>query len=170
MSNNRIYAEPSNPCWYLSGEGYDSVDQMHERQEREMYDYSSDISLSEALKIFNAEQRCVKEFSFPDLTEDEIISAIIVSPDYTSRDEWTAQSDELRFIFEKRRLPKGSLLVSEGAGTYNSTFLKSSTQLIKVNGQRIYLLFGLDKNNRMEPLKREQIFLIKKTLFGLEGI
>ncbi len=156
------------PCWFLSSKA-DSVEisKVLERQEREMYGYPTDIALEKALEVFNQEQKCIYNKDIetaPDLTEDEILSALAFSPDYTNRTVWKNQIEVFRYISTEKKLPKGSLLVREGGGTYNLT----PEEEIKVKGQRIYLFMRLDKNPRYEPIEPEQIILIKKTFYGLE--
>jgi hypothetical protein len=166
--------EAREPCWFMNSDGFNTTASsvVKERQDRETFGYPSDISLTEALAIFNQEQKCISknDNSMPDMTEDELISAISVSPDYPSQNVWKLQKQSLQYILREKKLPKGALLVNEG-GVYSSTLGSSINDEIRVKGQRIYLFFDLDKNPRTsEALKQEQTFLLKKTLFGLERI
>lgn len=161
----------SGKCWFHSSEQSEATDYwtIRERQNRETYGYPEDLPISDALRIFNEEQRCSPNFG-PDLTEDEILSALAVSFDYTSRENWSHQIGIFRKILKTRTLPKGSLLVNEGCCIYQSP-MEDNRGEIRVKGQRIYLFLLLNENPRMSNLlEKHQIFLIKKTFYGLEGI
>lgn len=160
-----------NKCWFLTSKGHDTVSTkiMEARQNREIFGYPNDLPISEALRIFNEEQKCSKNF-ISELTEDEILSAVALPLDYGSESNWPFQKDILRSVLVTRKLPKGSLLVNEGGGIYQSQITGSNGE-ITVKGQRIYLFLHLHENPRAsQELKDEQIFLIKKALFGVEGI
>ncbi len=166
-----IEQKDENNCWFLSSRGMDSVGKavLEERQNREDLGYPSDLPISEALGIYNREQKCWSNPG-PDLTEDELLSALAIPLDYGSESNWPIQGDIIRKILVSHKLPKGSLLLSEGAGTYQSPI--GGSKEIKVKGQRIYLLLNLHENSRYSSTSfaKEQIILIKKTLFGLEGL
>ena len=68
---------------------------IEERQDRDMHGYPTEIPLREAIRAFNEEKQCVKKLaSFPPLTEDELIAAIVAGPDSGKQGEiWRAQKD-----------------------------------------------------------------------------
>jgi len=174
MARNNL-DETTNPCWFLSSAGFDGVSRVtiEHRQNREREGYPSDTALAEALKIFNEEQACINPDAkkTPSLTEDELLSAIAVGPDYGREDAWSTQSVVFGRILKTKKLPKGALLVSDGPGTFTSPLGGPPGQDWKVNGHRIYLFLNLDSNARESaPLRDDQIFLIKKTLIGLRGL
>lgn len=155
-------------CWFLSAEDMNKVDRriIDERQRREDLGYPSEIPIADALHIFNEEQRCLSSFE-KDLTEDEVLSALSVSFDYGNLENWKHQKDIVRRIITTRTFPKGSLLVNEGGGIYQSP-IEGSRGQIKVKGQRVYLFMNLSETSRYSPMNSEQIFLIKKTFYGVE--
>ena len=165
------------PCWFtsLKKPPVHDVTQSN-RQTRQSYGYHSNISIKDALDIFNEEEKCrSKKQNGVALTEDELIAAIILAPDYTNHGDDTikSQSDIFDYILSNRRLPKGALLVNEATGTYPLPTGDSETGILKskfgesmtVSGQRIYLFLNLHENPReSNSLKKEQIFIVKKTL------
>lgn len=136
-----------------------------ERMSRESRGYETDISLREALRIFNSELQCYTYWaSLPPLTEEEIIANVIGGPDYGNERKWQVQKDTLKQIASKRIMPKGALLVAESGGC--QTLVVPGPQTC-VKGLKIYLFIGLDKTPR-ELVTPEQIILIRKTYFGVE--
>ena len=115
--------------------------------------------MTEAVKIFNAEQKCHSQTADP-LTEDEVIASILAGPDYGSSDVIDHQYDDLVRIATEKRLPKGALFVFEGDSSSNGAFIEGD---IFIKGQRLYLFLDLDNNpRRSEPLKSSQVYLIRK--------
>lgn len=150
----------SDPCLFMKYPSKNSGDsELLERQRRETYGYSSEVSIREALRIFNSEQKCFPHLH-EELTDDELIAAIVAGTDYGSEEALRDRRVELRSITQKRTMPKGSLLVSEGSATYSNRFLQGD---VFIEGQRVYLFLGLDKNPRDEQRgKRDQVVMIRK--------
>lgn len=158
-------------CWFRDAKGFDKVSKavIEKRQAREIYGYPEEISIAEALKIYNQEQSCSPDFR-SELTEDEILSSLAIPIDYGREDSWKLQREVFRKVLLTRTLPKGSLLVNEGAGIYRSPVGGESDE-ISIKGERIYLFLGLDRNPReANLLTQDQIVLIKKSVFGLKGL
>lgn len=126
---------------------------------RQIYGFEEEISLTEAVKIFNAEQKCYSQTADP-LTEDEVIASILAGPDYGSSDVIDHQYDDLVRIATEKRMPKGALFVFEGDSSSNGAFIEGD---IFIEGQRLYLFLHLDEDPRMSaPLKNSQVYLIRK--------
>ena len=154
-------SEPSNdPCLFLKYTAENAGDhRLRERQTREIVGFASDVAMSDALTIFNAELKCFPGVYDP-LSEDEVIASISAGPDYGAEGLLTTRRDELLRIIKNRRMPKGSLFVSEGDLTYSSFVLPGE---VAVKGHRIYLFLGLDKTPRESNLLNpDQIFMIRK--------
>jgi hypothetical protein len=153
------------PCWFQKGEeviknSSTLSEKARLRTEREINGYPARMSLKDAVALFNSEERCVPfRGTLPPLTEEEVVAAIVAGPTYGSEPTWRMQKDLLWAIAVRQELPAGSLLVAEsGACAYNTELGKD----VCVEGQRIYLMLGLDKNPRAgSPLKPEQVFLLR---------
>lgn len=152
------------PCWFQKGEevikGSSTLAaQAKLRTDRQIFGYPNKISLKEAVALFNSEEKCVPfRGTLPPLTENDVVAAIVAGPLYGSEPAWRAQKERLWNIAVRRELPLGSLLVAEsGACAYDTELGKE----VCVEGQRIYLFLGLDKDPRAgNPLKPDQVFLI----------
>lgn len=147
------------------------TDAVKEKQERDENGYSVEITLTEAVKLFNEELRCYPQWAeLPPLTEEEVVASIVAGDDYGTKERWRLQSEVLWKIATERKMPKGSLFVhTDGARVIDYPLGKEHGFVVEANGQRVYLFLGLDKipskgGFRMKP---EQFFLIRKTMFGL---
>jgi hypothetical protein len=153
------------PCWFQKGEeviknSSTLAAQAKLRTDRETTGYPSKMSLKDAVALFNSEEKCIPfRGTLPPLTEEEIVAAIVAGPTYGTEASWRAQKPTLWSIAVNKELPPGSLLTAEsGACAYDTELGKE----VCVEGQRIYLFLGLDKNPRAgTPLKPEQVFLIR---------
>jgi hypothetical protein len=169
-----------NPCWFLEPDKIKSKEDKvayKKYRDRQMYGYPEDISLKEAIRIFNKETYCSgPDPKRPPLTEDEVVAGAIdemvkggtepVARSYkvTSPERKAA----LERIWKDRVMPKGSLLDADG---YYSRYdeNKPDEGIIEVNCWKVYLYIGLDKNPREDGfLRPDQICLIRKTCFGIQ--
>lgn len=167
----------SDPCWFRSREGLESasddmIKKLRERQDIEVYGYTTDIPLSDAVKIFNEELQCSPLYrEYPPLTEDEIIAAIVADVNENNRGTtFLAERDALWKIVTQKMLPKGSILKFASSGRIQNSPLRPSGT-IHAKGIRVFLLLGLDKNGRLDlplPSKPEEILTIRKTFSGIE--
>jgi hypothetical protein len=161
------------PCWFMTLKTESiTYDMIKERKNREMYGYPKEISLGEAIRIFNEEKQCNRLLApYPPLTEDELIAAIVGGPDYGKQGNvWLAQKDALWKIASQKVMPKGSLLVAEAGYQVQDSPLRPSGT-VAAEGIRITLLLSLDKNNSMESiLKPEQTLVIRKTYSKVETV
>lgn len=168
-----------NRCWFRSREGIDSASQkmIKQRREREeilVFGYSTDIPLSEAVKIFNEEMQCVSTYqSYPPLTEDEVVAAIAAGVNGNERGtKFLAERDALWKIATKRTMPKGSILNFWSGGNIQGSPL-SPYKTIQAKGIEIFLMLGLDKNGRSDfpsVPKLEETLTIRKTFYGVETV
>ena len=173
-SPNVIAASPvqlaADPCWFLTSKGFDTVapEVVRKRQDREDKGYPTEISLTDAVNIFNEEQKCYPSFSqLSPLTPDEIVAASLSSPDYTTEINWEKQKAHVNEIIVKRTLPVGSLLVSESGPC--TTYSSLGTGEICTKGQAIYLFWDLDKTSRMSgKISPQNVLLIRKVFSGFE--
>ena len=165
-------SRPKDPCWFVALK--DTTISDHEilkRQERELRGYPTDISLSEAVKIFNEEKSCDTRLAeYPALTEDEVIAAIVAGPGYGPWGEvWRAQKDTLWKIAKDRVMPKGSLLVATSAPNVQESPLRPYGD-IKSKGISIAMFLGLENQEHGDQMKQEQIFEIRRTYFSVETV
>lgn len=131
---------------------------------RETYGYPRDIPVAEALSIINAELQCYSAWAaLPPVTEKELFAMAVAGPDYT--EQWSHEKDRaLKQIASSKMMPKGSLFTAESGGC---DFGPRPREQTCTDGLKIYLFLGLDKNPRAtEPLKSDQIVLVRKTYFG----
>lgn len=134
---------------------------------REIYGYPRDIPVAEALNIFNAELQCWRLWAIqPPVTANEIFANAVAGPDYT--EEFSAEKDRaLKQIASSKMMPRGSLFTAESGGCQNGPRRREQTC---TDGLKIYLFLGLDKNPRAaDPVKPDQIVLIRKTYFGVSS-
>lgn len=161
------------PCLFVISMDANPVNErlIESRQQREINGYAAEIELSEAVRLFNREQSCYKgSAEFPPVTEDEIIAATSTSADYNQdSDAWVGQKGDLLAIRERRVLPKGSLLVGEVNGPVFDIASQQQTK-ITAKGQRIYLLFSLDINSRLEGVLPSRAFLIRKLFKRIDDL
>lgn len=141
-----------------------SYDKIKARQEREMYGYSEDMPIAEAVKEFNEEMRCHPQYSeFPELSEAEVIASLI---DFDSQNNQPNCSEKKRKernkIISEKILPKGSLLKSDFGGcVFIGNYLRDD---LCAKGLKITLLTNLDKSPDAKiPVTAENVFIIKKT-------
>jgi hypothetical protein len=165
----------SDPCWFMSAKGFESVPEtvMKSRQDREMYGYPGEIDIDKALRVFNDEQRCLS-VPFKPLTKDELLASLSTTEDYGNEDLSGLRKSIKEKITSDGMLPRGSLLVREVSG--NKVLIEEYSdgeRLYGSDGQalidRVYLFFDLDKKDRMEPIDRSRIFLIRKVYIGRES-
>jgi hypothetical protein len=163
--------KPKDPCWFMSLKDETiSSDLIEARTAREDRGYPAETPLSEAVRIFNEETKCKPAYAtYPPLTEDELIAAIVAGPDYGKQGAvWVAQKDALWQIATKRMMPKGSLLVVESGGREQASPLRPNGT-IQATGIRITLLLDLDKaSDPMTPPKAEQTLVIRKSYSKIE--
>jgi hypothetical protein len=134
------------------------------RTTQEINGYSHDIPIGEALRMMNAELQCYSSWAvLPPLTEAEVVANAVAGADYNDV-AWTVEKESaMKKIAAKRIMPKGSLLAAEAGGCDYGRRRREQTC---VDGLKIYLFLGLDKNARAtEVLGPEQIVLIRKTYF-----
>jgi hypothetical protein len=167
---NRLKMESKDdPCWFKSPEGFSRVDHrvIEERQEREEFGYPDRIPLSQAIEVLNKEQACIQnlEEGAKVLNEDEFLAALAAPPDYSTEARHKEWQPVLLEVLRTRTLPKGALLVGEGKGTFQSPIEEITGKEISLEGQRIYLFLGLDRQPRSN-MTDNQVFLVKKALFG----
>jgi hypothetical protein len=139
-----------------------------DKTEREIHGYGTEISLEKALKIFNAEEKCVPfRGSLPALTQDEILAAIVAGPVYGREQVWRKQKDTLWKILTTKKFPRGSLLTAESGACASDSPLARGELCVK--GQRIYLFLNLNNRPReSNPLAPEQIVVIRENYFRVE--
>jgi hypothetical protein len=163
---------PRNPCWFIDLKDKSiPYEVIMKRQDRKMRGYSEDIPLSEAIRIFNEEKQCVDALaSYPPLTEDELIAAIVAGPDnILTGDALRFQKDILWKIATRKIMPKGSLLVANtGSRVQESPLRPEGT--IQAVGITISLHLGLENHEYGQRLKPEQRFVIRRTYFKVETI
>ncbi len=161
--------KPKDPCWFMSLKDETiSYEMIEKRQNREMYGYPTEIPISEAIRIFNEETRCKAPYkSYPPLTEDELIAAIVAGADYGKQGAiWLAQRDALWKIAAKRVMPKGALLVVDSGGRVLESPLRPNGT-IQAKGMKITLLIGLETNDYRD-VKPEQTLIVRKTFSKVE--
>jgi hypothetical protein len=142
-----------------------------EKQRRETFGYQQELSLTQAVQIFNDDLQCYPQQAiFPRLTEGEVVAAIVAGSDYGTKQSWELQKSTLSKIVLEKKMPKGSLLISTGGGRAIDYPLGSDKAFaVEAKGQRIYIFLGLDTrpNNGDEVMKPDQFFLIRKSISGL---
>ena len=162
--------KPKDPCWFMSLKDetipYEMIEQ---RQNRETYGYPTEMPISEAIRIFNEETRCKAPYkSYPPLTEDELIAAIVAGADYGKQgDIWLAQRDALWKIASKRVMPKGALLVVDSGGRVLESQLRPNGT-IQAKGMTITLFLGLETNDHGHVARPEQTLIVRKTFSKVE--
>lgn len=173
--NKTVFAEPSlktskNPCWF---KGYNdpsvSYAEIDARQKREMYGYSVDVPLETAVKKFNEEMRCYSQYDeFPELTEDEVIAALIDFDSLNNQPNYSeAKREERKKIVSNRILPKGALL-QFNMGTCQDIGYFSNDLCAK--GLKIRLIFNLDKNDDGKyRYLDEDVFVVRKIFLGVKS-
>jgi hypothetical protein len=160
------------PCWFIDLKDKSvPYDVISKREAREMRGYPEDIPLSEAIKIFNEEKQCVSDWaSYPPLTEDELIAAIVAGQANILIGEAKKYQENILWkIATKKVMPKGTLLyVQTGPRVQESPLRPEGT--IRAIGISIELRLGLENYEYGQGLKPEQIFLIRRTYFKVETI
>lgn len=160
------------PCWFITLKDQSiPYEMISKRQEREMHGYPTEIPLSEAIRIFNEEKQCVNALaSYPLLTEDELIAAIVAGPDYvTSGEAWQSQKDALWKVVTRKVMPKGSLLLAiTGSRIQESPLRPDGT--IRAEGISIVIRLGLETYEPGQVIKPEQSFVVRRTFFRVETI
>jgi hypothetical protein len=163
---------PRDPCWFIDLKDKSVPHEvLMKRQDQKMRGYSEDIPLSEAIRIFNEEKQCVNALaSYPPLTEDELIAAIVAGPDnILTEDARRFQEDILWKIVTQKVMPKGTLLVATtGPRVQESPLRPEGT--VKAVGISIALHLGLENHEYGQILKPEQRFVIRRTYFKVETI
>jgi hypothetical protein len=131
---------------------------------QEIYGYAHEIPLQEAVRGLNAQLQCYAPWAvLPPITEAEVVANAIGGADYNEV-LWTDdKSSAMKKIASSRMMLKGSLFRTEsGACDYGPRRREQTC----VQGLKIYLFLGLDKNPRAtEVLGPGQIVLIRKTYF-----
>jgi hypothetical protein len=143
-----------------------------EARKRGIYGYPAEISLAEAVRLFNEETGAwAARAGHPPLTQDELVAAIVAGADYGKQGEvWRAQKEVLWDIAVRKKMPKGSLLIAESGGRLLESPLRPEGA-IEPKGIRITLLLGLDRNNMLEGvIKPEQALLIRKTYSRVDEV
>lgn len=139
-----------------------------ERLNLRTFGYPDEMPLHEAIKLFNEEKQCKPLLeSYPALTEDELIAAIVGGADDGKQgDVWLAQKDVLWKIASSRMMPKGSLLIARSGSRESGTPLRPN-DTIAARGITIVLLLGLDDSvdGILKPRRPEQTFIIRKTYY-----
>jgi hypothetical protein len=172
MKEQEQSKSPKDPCGLINLKDKSiPYEKIKERQDRQMQGYPSEISLSEAIRIFNEEKQCASSLAtYPPLSEDELIAAIVAGSDYGKpADVWRAQKEALWKIAKQKVMPKGSLLITTiGAHIQDSPLRPNGT--IRAEGMSIILLLGLENHEYGELLKPEQSFTIRRTYFKVETV
>jgi hypothetical protein len=108
--------------------------------------------------------------TYPALTEEEVIAAIVAGPDDGKRGAvWRAQKDALWKIASEKVMPKGSLLMhSSGPLIQESPLRPSGT--IAAQGITITLFLGLEHQEHGVLVKPEQTLIIRKTYSGIKTV
>jgi hypothetical protein len=170
-----------NPCWFRLPEGIEKTREgrlAYERyMSRQTFGYPEDISLSEAVRIFNEEAFCSgPDPKRPPLTEDEVMAGAIDEMskgggepvDPALKVTSAERQASIKRIWKDKVMPKGSLL---GYAGYYDLFDQDRPEegTIIVNCWKIYLYLNLDKNPIEGGfLKPDQICLIRKSCFNTE--
>lgn len=145
---------------------------LEKKANREMFGYPTEISLNEAVKIFNDELKCSPLYrSYPPLTEDEVIASIVAGADYGKQGEiWLAQKNELWRIASLKMMPKGSLLTPEtGSRVVGSSLEPNGTIVAK--GLKITVILGIDSVDGLKKIPSpEQTLIIRKSFSGIEKV
>lgn len=160
------------PCWHVTLKDKSiAYEDILKREERERHGYPVDISLSEAIRIFNQEKQCLDVLAaYPLLTEEEVIAAIVAGPDnITPGEAWEHQKSLLWKIATQKILPKGSLLVATtGSRIQDSPLRPNGT--IRAEGISIVIRFGLENHEPGKILRPDQLFVVRRTFFGIQTI
>lgn len=149
----------NDPCWFLGKTN--SVDPaIHERDDRVVLGYPSDISLKKAVEIFNEEENChSKEDVKVIITSDELISSLKSILQNNSNELSVSQTKILKDIITTETLPKGSLLIYEAFNFIQPAYSEDYPQ----NGYCVYLLYNLDNNPGGQLWGPEkEYFMVKK--------
>lgn len=160
------------PCWFITLEDKSiPYEIISKREDRQMRGYPNEISLSEAVRIFNEEKQCVSSLvPYPPLTEDELIAAIVAGPDHAfTENTWQSQKDALWKVATQKVMPKGALLIATTGSRVQESPLKPDGT-IRAEGISIILRLGLENQNYGDTLKPEQSFVIRRTYFKIEVI
>lgn len=160
------------PCWFMTlKDPTITADMIQKRQEQQIRGYPEEITLVEAIRVFNQEKQCNPTLApYPLLTEEEVISAIVAGPGYgTWGEPWIAQQTALLKIVKDKKMPKGSLLVASGGPNISGSLLRPDGS-IKARGIDIAMFIGLERHELGQELKREQIFEIRRTYFSVETV
>jgi|SRR5215469_16608464 len=164
---------PEDPCWFatLKDRSLPFYEKIKQRDDLEIQGYPQETPLPEAIRTFNEENQCSSVLrQYPPLTEDELIAAIVAGTDYPLHEEpGKAQRDALWKIATRRVMPKGSLLVASSSGRVQESPLRPSGT-IQAEGIRIDIFLGLESHELGQPLRPEQIFLVRKTYFKVATI
>ena len=158
------------PCWYTSFESIESVgaEKLMRRQNLMMYGYENEITLAEAVQLFNRELSCSPIFKeYPPLTEEEVIAAIIGRSNRNNSPDLL--EDKFELIVREKKLPKASLLYFGGGGIIGDD-AGNPLYKIKPKGITIYLVLDLDPVNGHKGLKQNQLLLIRQIYTGVEPI
>lgn len=174
ISHNTLYVSGNksiDKCGFrVNTENPTANEEFLEWQRKQSYGYSTEISLTEAVKSFNEELLCYPHrANLAPLTEDEIVASILAGTDYGKKENWLNQKKELLEIANKRKMPKGSLLVQiDGALTIDNPLDLEKTRISEARGQRIYIYLGLDKTPDIggSQMKSDQFFLVRKTFYS----
>lgn len=170
-AKSEVKKTPGNPCGFMVDVTNPIMgDMVLEKQNRDENGYSTEITLADAVKLFNDELQCYPHrATLPPLTEEEVIAAVVAGSEYGTKDLWKLQSKALWEIALHKKMPKGTLLVhTDGARVIDYPLGREHGFVVKAKGQRIYMFLGLDKipSKGGFVMKPEQFFLIRKTIFG----
>jgi hypothetical protein len=131
-----------------------------EKQYREQYGHKKEISLREAIQLFNDDLRCYPNLAaFAPLTEDEFINAVAKTIEIDKSTSPNDRSLVLGKVLSDRNLPKGSAIVSRNRiGKFDRNTEPNEQQKL-----RVYLEIGLDINPDIggSRLSDRQLILIR---------
>lgn len=141
-----------------------SYDKIKSRQNNEIYGYSEDMPIAEAVKELNEEMRCNPQYSeFPDLSEDEVIASLIDFDSHNNQANYSKEKREERNrMISEKILPKGSVLKLDfGSCVVVGNYLRND---LCAKGLKITLLTNLDKlSDEKMSVPAENVFIIRKT-------
>ncbi len=154
----------SDPCLFMDAGSEESM----KSRSRQFIGYEKAIPLAEAVRIVNEEMSCSPLYSsYPALTEDEVIAAIVTNADYRFDESLMKKRQEtLTQIALDRELPKGALLMFDGKAESMYSPLNPDGS-ISADGIKISLILDVGEHggNTGTPFY-DNVLIIRKTFSG----